>query len=297
LIDEMHLQEVLMKLASTLLLLCLVPLSVGAQELASVRSPEYNTRVGNGIYDLAVRVDGEAILYVKETNIRYLLLSGQPLQNIGSSYTQPLPHAAFGVFNMEKLAGRGTVTLVETPTSGNNFTAVVRINDDKAGADIYRVRLSWTWNPSNPTRPPVGYEGTGALARGPNDRYDDRNGRPDDRFDPRNDRNDRGSDIRNRYGVFEFAGKVDGTTILRIHADQVRIENVAGQAMRNQSFKFSDPLPTDDLREISITESDGRGKIELVEKPWSGNRYTAVIRITDDSPGAGQYNFKLAWRR
>src|SRR4249919_3415671 len=99
------------KLASIVLLLCLVPLSATAQSLASVRSPEYNTRVGNGIYDLAIRVDGEAIVYVKDSNITYLLLSGQPLQNIGSTYTQPVPHAAFGVFNMEKLAGRGNVTL------------------------------------------------------------------------------------------------------------------------------------------------------------------------------------------
>ncbi len=286
-----------MKLASTLLLLCLVPLSAGAQELASVRAANYNTRVGNGVYELAIRVDGEAIVYVKDTNVSYLLLSGQPLQNIGSSYTQPIPHAAFGLFNIEKLAGRGTVTLVETPNSGNNFTAVVRINDDKSGADIYRVRLSWTWNPSNPSRPPVGYEGTGAQARGPNDRndrYDDRNGRPDDRYDSRNDR---GYDIRNRYGVFQFAGRVDGTTVLEIHGDQVRVKTIEGQPLRSPTFKFTDPLPSGDLREIEITEFDGRGKIELIEKPWEGNRYTAVIRITDNSPGSGVYNFKLSWRR
>src|SRR5215467_7002748 len=181
----MHLQEVLMKLASTLLLLCLIPLSAGAQELASVRSTDYNPRVGNGVYDLAIRVDGEAIIYVRDTNISYLLLSGQPLQNIGSSYTQPVPHAAFGVFNMEKVAGRGTVTLVETPNSGNQFTAVVRINDDKAGADIYRVQLSWTSNPSNPARPPQGYEGTDA--RGRNERYIYILDSGDERDDSRND--------------------------------------------------------------------------------------------------------------
>src|SRR6185436_18317668 len=196
----------------------------------------------------AIRVDGEAIVYVRDTSVSYLLLSGQPLQNIGSSYTQPVPHAAFGVFNMEKLAGRGSVTMVENPSSGNNFTAVVRINDDKAGADIYRVRLSWTWNPNNPSRPPVGYEGTGAQARG-YDRYDDRGGRPDDRYD---NRNDRGYDIRSRYGVFQFAGRVDGTTVLRIHGDQVRVENIEGRPLSNQSFKFTDPLPSGDLREIAI---------------------------------------------
>jgi hypothetical protein len=77
----------------------------------------------------------------------------------------------------------------------------------------------------------------------------------------------------------------------------VRSEVLTGQPVRDQKFQFSQPLPTTTLREIALTEIVGRGRVELVEKPWEGNRYTAVVRITDNSPGEGQYTFKLAWRR
>lgn len=268
-----------MRFLSALLLFALLPLSAAAaQELPSQRGPQYDPRNGVGSYDLVLYVDGEAIVYVKDTGIRYLLLSGDPLQNAGSNYTQPIPHAVFGNFDMEKIAGRGTVTLVEAPTTGNGFTAVVRIKDDKAGRELYHIRLNWSWNPKDPSRSPF----TGIAGR---------DGGRDNRFDDRRD------DNRNRDGVFEFKGRVDGVTVLQIHADQVRVENLSGQPLRDQSFKFSGPLPTAEIKEVALAEVFGRGRVELVEKPWEGNRFTAVVRITDDSPGNGVYSFKLAWHR
>jgi hypothetical protein len=283
---EARLLEALMKFLSALLLLSLLPLSAAvAQELPAGRGPQYDPRSGVGSFDLLTYVDGEAIVYLKDTGIRYLLLSGSPLQNAGSNYSQPIPHAVFGEFNMEKIAGRGSVTLVETPTGVNNFTAVVRINDDKAGRELYHIRLTWTWNPANPSRSP--YNGYGGGGR-QDERYDSRN---DSRYD------NRGDNRENREGLFEFKGRVDGVTVLHIHGDQVRVENVSGQPLREQTFRFSGPLPTTGVREVELTELVGRGRIELVEKPWDGNRYTAVVRITDSTPGNGQYSFKLAWRR
>jgi len=238
-----------------------------------------------GSFDLLFYVDGDAIIYVKDTGLHYSLLSGTPLQNAGSNYTQPIPHAVFGDFNMEKIAGRGTVTLVETPVALNNFSAVVRIKDDKAGRDLYHIRLMWSWNPSDPSRSP--YDGVaGRGGRG----HDDHNDRYDSRY---NDHDNYGP----REGAFEFRGRVDGVTVLHIRGDQVRVENVSGQPLRDQVFKFTGPIPISSLRDIDLVESVGRGKIELVEKPWDGNRYTAVVRISDYNNGIGQYSFKLAWRR
>jgi hypothetical protein len=124
--------------------------------ISANRSPGYNPQAPQGLFDLITYVDGEAIIYIKDTGIHYLMLSGNPLQDAGSNYTQPVPHAAFSSFTMEKIAGRGTVTLVEQPNPGNDFNAVVRINDTKAGQDLYHVRLRWSWNPSNPSRPSGG---------------------------------------------------------------------------------------------------------------------------------------------
>ncbi|HET9131625.1 MAG TPA: hypothetical protein VFO86_11785, partial [Terriglobia bacterium] len=207
-----------MKFLSALLLLTLLPLSaVAAQNLPTLpadRGPQFNPRSGVGSYDLLFYVDGEAIVYVKDDGLRYSLLSGTPLQNAGSNYTQPIPHAVFGDFNMEKIAGRGTVTLVETPVPLNNFSAVVRIKDDKPGRDLYHIRLTWSWNPADPSRGP--YDGVaGRGGRGPDNH--------DNRYDSRND--DHGYN-RSREGAFEFRGRVDGVTVLYIRGDQVRVENV-----------------------------------------------------------------------
>ena len=277
-----------MKFLAALLLLTLLPLSaVAVQNLPSLpaeRGPQFNPRSGVGSFDLIFYVDGEAIVYVKDDGMRYSLLSGTPLQGSGSNYTQPIPHAVFGDFNMEKIAGRGTVTLVETPVPLNNFSAVVRIKDDKPGRDLYHIRLTWSWNPADPSRGP--FDGIGGRGRGGPDHYDSRN----------ND-HDRDHDHGAREGAFEFHGRVDGVTVLHIRGDQVRVENVSGLPLRDQVFKFSEPIPIEHMRDIDLVETVGRGKVELVEKPWDGNRYTTVVRITDYNNGSGQYSFKLAWRR
>ena len=277
-----------MKFLSALLLLMLLPLSaVAAQSLPSLASgpgPQFNPRSGVGSFDLVFYVDGEAIVYVNDTGIHYMLLSGAPLQNAGSNFTQPIPHAVFGDFNMEKIAGRGTVTLVETPVALNSFSAVVRIKDDKPGRDLYHIRLTWSWNPADPSRSP--FDGLGGRGgRGPENR--------DNHYDARYNDHDHGA----REGAFEFHGRVDGVTVLYIRGDQVRVENVSGQPLRDQVFKFSEPIPIASMRDIDLVETVGRGKVELVEKPWDGNRYTTVVRISDYNNGSAPYSFKLAWHR
>jgi len=277
-----------MKSLSALLLLTLLPLSAAAQEFAAGRGPQYNPRSGVGSFDLVLYVDGEAIISVLDTQVRAQVLSGSPVENAGSNCTQPIPKAVFGEFRMDTIVGRGKVTFVEGPSSLNHFTSVLRIKDDKAGRSLYHVRLSWSWNPADPSRPPY----TGISDRGGSNNGNGR-GRGNDPYD---DRYGRGNNS-DRDGVFEFKGRVDGVTVLHIHGDQVRVENLSGQPLRDQTFHFSGPMPTSNLREVSLVESLGRGRVELIEKPWDGNRYTAVVRISDSSSGSGQYSFKLAWRR
>ena len=286
-----------MRFLSALLLLTLIPLSAAAQEYTADRGPKYDPRSGVGSFDLVLYVDGEALIYVQDSRVRAQVLSGSPVRNSGSNFTQPIPKAVFGDFVMDTIAGRGTVTFIDGPKALNNFTAVLRIKDDKPGQSLYHVRLTWTWNPSDPSRLPY----TGSSDRssgnyGNNGNYGNGRGRGNDPYD---DRYGRGNNNNNydRDGVFEFKGRVDGVTVLHIHGDQVRVENVSGQPLREQTFRFSGPMPTSNLRDVSLVELLGRGRIELVEKPWEGNRYTAVVRITDTSNGSAQYGFKLAWHR
>ena len=247
-----------MKLAFVLLLI----LGFGAapaQELPAEPGRDFSPRATEGSFDLVVRVDGEVIVYVQETRIRYLLLSGAPPANAGSNYTQPIPRARYGSFNLERIAGRGSVDLVEEPSPANDYTAVVRIHDRNSGADLYHVRLDWTWNPADPSRPPGG-----GSARPLDSRI-----------------NDPADYNRDREGGMEFRGSVDGVTALYVRSDQVRTEVISGRTLRGDRFRFSQPLPSRRPAAIELVDVRGRGHVELVERPWEGNGYTAVVRIED----------------
>ena len=45
--------------------------------------------------------------------------------------------------NVNKLAGRGTVRVIQQPDRTNGFTAIIEISDPKAGADNYRLDINW----------------------------------------------------------------------------------------------------------------------------------------------------------
>ena len=103
-------------------------------------------------------------------------------------------------------------------------------------------------------------------------------------------------DDRNE-GLFEFRGRVDGTVRLRIRADRVMAENTGGRPVSVESFTFSQPVPAARVRDMSVEKKDGRGKVVLLERPWEGNHYLAVVEISDPKGGDDRYHFRLRWRR
>jgi hypothetical protein len=255
-------------------------LTVSAQDkqfvsLPTGPAPNFNPREAEGAFDILLYVDGEAFLYVKDTGLSYLPLSGAPIRNAGTNYSQGIPRAVFGSFNVVKKAGSGDVDLYEEPSPKNNYTAVIRVTDKKSGADFYHIHLDWTWNPADPSRPPGG-----------------RNSRP---LDSRT--NDPGDYRRGREGSFEFTGRVDDATVLHIRSDQVREEDLTGRPLRGDRFSFSQPLPAQRLKTLSLVDVQGRGEVDIVEKPWEGNNFTAVILINDPQRGNSEYSFRLVWSR
>jgi hypothetical protein len=243
--------------------------------LPAVSSPQYNPRAADGVFDLILYVDGENFVYVRGNEIRYQVLSAAPPRDAGSNYNQPIPRASYGTFNMEKIAGRGTVELYEEPGPTNDFTAVLRITDPRSGSDLYHVRLAWTWNPADPSRPP-GNRGGEAVRGSISDPRD---------YD------------RDREGEFAVRARVDGVTAFYIRSDQVRTQVYSGIPSRGELFTFSQPLPSRPLEAFEIVDVTGRGRVDLVEKPWEGNDYTAVVRVQDDPRGSSDYGFRLVWRR
>ena len=42
-----------------------------------------------------------------------------------------------------KLAGRGTVRVIQQPAGTNDFTAIIEIFDDGGGSQEYRIEVTW----------------------------------------------------------------------------------------------------------------------------------------------------------
>jgi hypothetical protein len=51
------------------------------------------------------------------------------------------------------------------------------------------------------------------------------------------------------------------------------------------------------MREVQVERKDGRGDVTLLEIPWDGNDYTAVVRVSDPKGGDDRYHFRLTWTR
>jgi hypothetical protein len=87
-------------------------------------------------------VDGESQLVVRRSNVDTRTISGRPTSGITFAFTSPLPRRATTV-RLEKKEGRGVVEIVQQPSESNDFTAVVRIRDEKGGTDEYEFELIW----------------------------------------------------------------------------------------------------------------------------------------------------------
>ena len=99
-------------------------------------------------------------------------------------------------------------------------------------------------------------------------------------------------------GNLDFQGRIDGTVIFRIRGEEVFVETVSGRPVGVKRLSFSQPLPrTPPLSRVELRKGDGRGKITLLEHPWEGNQFVAVIRISDPKGGDDNYRFQLKWRR
>ncbi len=105
--------------------------------------PKYNTRSREGHLEFRARVDGSLYLHIRGDQIQVEYLSGRPMDEIRYRFTQPLPAIEMDEVKLEDVDGRGSVRLLEWPNQGNQFTAKIRIQDEKPGASMYRFKLSW----------------------------------------------------------------------------------------------------------------------------------------------------------
>ncbi len=96
-------------------------------------------------------------------------------------------------------------------------------------------------------------------------------------------------------GKVYWNGMVDNKVQLVIKGMSAEERTIAGQAATPGAFSFTAPLPTAEaaVRAIKI---DGRGtKVSVVQQPNSANEFTAIVEISDDKGGAGEYLIEIVW--
>jgi hypothetical protein len=90
----------------------------------------------------AGQVDGRVRISFRDNRASSQRLSGQQIYGEQVAFGSPLPRRSINV-DVNKLRGRGEVNLVQQPSSNNNYTAIVEINDSDSGADTYDLELTW----------------------------------------------------------------------------------------------------------------------------------------------------------
>ena len=79
------------------------------------------------------RVDGAADILIRGRSVRVDHLGAKPIQHQDYRFSAYLPARA-GEGERRHIEGRGTVRLLEQPSKRNDYTVVVRIEDERGGA-------------------------------------------------------------------------------------------------------------------------------------------------------------------
>lgn len=112
-------------------------------EAVTVRhSRNWQANAAEGHCDIRVRVDGEAEFGLRGETLTMRTLNGDRARDAGSECSTALPLNVVD-FRFSGVDGRGEVSLLEAPTGRNRWMAVVRIRDNKGGAEEYHYRLDW----------------------------------------------------------------------------------------------------------------------------------------------------------
>ncbi|MCC7052085.1 MAG: hypothetical protein IT355_02380 [Gemmatimonadaceae bacterium] len=98
---------------------------------------------GSGVLRWSGAVDDVAEIRISGRDVSFVTRSGRPLYNVRYSVSGAGLPAAPLPLDLRRFAGRGNVTITEYPRAWNNWTAVIRIDDSRGGADGYEFDLRW----------------------------------------------------------------------------------------------------------------------------------------------------------
>jgi len=113
------------------------------QPSAASAAPSPSAPAAAGEIEIEAEVDGTVDILIQGDAVRFEVQSGQPVARQQARFGTPLPARPGLALTLRKLAGRGRATLLEQPSPANNFTARIRVEDPRGGADFYRLLVTW----------------------------------------------------------------------------------------------------------------------------------------------------------
>ncbi len=88
-------------------------------------------------------VDGRVRVTLKGGASFSDVVEGAPVSAEHAQILRPLPARADLMPTIQKLRGRGRVSIVESPSDKNNYRLVFEIDDPEPGADYYEIEIDW----------------------------------------------------------------------------------------------------------------------------------------------------------
>jgi hypothetical protein len=99
-------------------------------------------RSGGGYLRWRGRVDGSDCIVLRGDRVTIRHLEARPVTQDSHDLSSALPRRPLNV-RLQRIQGRGRITLSREPTAANGYTAEVCIEDDKGGDDLYEFELTW----------------------------------------------------------------------------------------------------------------------------------------------------------
>ena len=88
-------------------------------------------------------VDNKIHLTIRGLTVEQKAVEGNETEPGRYSFTAPLPETGVTV-KVTKIEGRSNkITVVQQPSAGNDFTAIVEVHDDGGGSREYLLEISW----------------------------------------------------------------------------------------------------------------------------------------------------------
>ena len=89
------------------------------------------------------RVDDVVEVRIQGRRVDFITRSGKALRDVNADIVGAgLPRAKVRV-DIDKRSGRGAVDVVQQPSAANGYTAIIRLEDRRSGADDYDFRARW----------------------------------------------------------------------------------------------------------------------------------------------------------